>query len=120
VNAGGIVPFNGGSTVEGIWKDGGELTLENEGVYMVSLNTFIPENTTLYTELNVRVNGVRTTGGTLVIDKNSASAALQNSLQTVITVSAGAVVTVTSSETINLSAADPDQAIVTLTLVKIS
>ncbi len=115
-----MVPFNGGSTVEGIWKDEGELTLETEGVYMVTLSASIPENTTLYTELNIRVNGVRTPGGTLVVDKDGTDAPLQVSTQTVITANVGAVLTVTSSEAINLNADSAGDAIITLTVVKIS
>lgn len=120
VNAGGMIPFNGGSTVEGIWKDGGELTLDSAGVYMVTLSGAIPSNVTLYTELDVRVNGVSTPGGTLVLDKDSTGSPLLANTQTVITVSEGAVVTVTSSEAISLSADNDSDPIVTLSIVKIS
>lgn len=120
IAAGGAVPFNGGSTVENIWKDGGSLTLDEEGVYLVTLSADIPANTALYTELDVRVNGVGTPGGTLIVDKDVATDPLQNSIQTVITVSAGAVVTVTSSAAVNLTADSASAPIVTLTLVKIS
>ena len=120
INAGDIIPFNGGSTVEGIWKDGGALTLDTEGVYLVTLSASIPNNVALYTELDVRVNGVSTPGGTLIIDKDVATDPLQTSTQTMITVSEGAVVTVSSSASLNLTAANAADAIVTLTLVKLS
>ena len=114
-----MVPFNGGSTVEGIWKDGGQLTLDTEGVYLVTLGATVPENAVIYTELSVRVNGVTNPGGTLILDKDDTDAPLQASTQTVITVSPGAVVTVTSSEAITLSAPDASDPIVTLSIVRI-
>ena len=120
VNAGGVIPFNGGSTVEGIWKDGGELTLDTAGVYMVTLSADIPENVTLYTELDVRVNGVTNPGGRLVLDKDYTGAPLMANTQTVITVSEGAVLTVTSSEGISFSTSSASQPIFTLSAVKIS
>lgn len=120
VNAGGVIPFNGGSTVEGIWKDGGELTLETPGVYMVTLSADIPENVTLYTELDVRVNGVTNPGGRLILDKEYTDTPLMANTQTVITVNEGAVVTVTSSEGIAFSTSSASQPIVTLSIVKLS
>lgn len=120
VNSGGVIPFNGGSTVEGIWKDGGELTLDTAGVYMVTLSADVPENVTLYTELDVRVNGVTNPGGRLILDKEYADAPLMANTQTVITVNEGAVVTVTSSEGVAFSTGSASQPIVTLSIVKLS
>ena len=120
VNAGGMIPFNGGSTVEGIWKDGGELTLDTAGVYMVTLSADIPENVTLYTELDVRVNGVTNPGGRLVLDKDYTGAPLMSNTQTVITVNEGAVLTVTSTESFAFSIGEASHPIVTLSVVKLS
>ena len=120
INSGGVIPFNGGSTVEGIWKDGGEFTLDTAGVYMVTLSADIPENVTLYTELDVRVNGVTNPGGRLVLDKDYTGAPLMSNTQTVITVNEGAVVTVTSSEGVAFSTSEASQPIVTLSIVKLS
>ncbi|MBQ2954892.1 MAG: hypothetical protein IJE08_00370 [Clostridia bacterium] len=119
VSAGGVIPFNGGSTVEGIWKDGGAFTLEEEGVYLATLTAFAPGNTALYTELDVRVNGIPSPGGTIVIDKVATDPPQNASAQTVITANSGAVVTVTSSEALNLTADDASDPIITLTLVRI-
>jgi len=115
-----MIPFNGGSTVEGIWKDGGELTLDSAGVYMVTLSADIPENVTLYTELDVRVNGVTNPGGRLIIDKDCTNAPLMSSTQTVITVNEGAVLTVTSTESFAFSVGEASHPIVTLSVVKLS
>lgn len=120
VGAGGMVPFNGNSTAEGICKDGGELALNVGGVYLVLLNVSLPENTTVTSELSVRLNGVRATGGTVTLNGSSTTPASQTGAQTVITANAGSVLTVTSSGTIDLNTGDSSGAIVTLTLVKIA
>lgn len=119
VAAGGVIPFNGGSTVEGIWKDGGAFTLEEEGVYLATLTARSPADTALSTELSVRVNGIVNPGGTITFASEATDPPQSASAQTILTVNSGAVVTVTSSEALTLTPENVTDPLVTLTLIKI-
>ena len=120
ISAGGIIPFSGCSTAVGVCQSGGVLTLEEPGVYMVTLGVTIPENDTLDTALNIRLDGTAVPGGAIVIDKNSTDAPLHASTQTVVNACAGSVVTVPSTDTINITTECGDDPIATLTIVKIA
>lgn len=94
--------------------------MDQAGAYMVSLSLNVPCNTSLHTVLTIRLNGEAVPGGTLVIDKEASERPLSAGKQAVIYAGVGSVLTVTSSEPINLMAESAVEAIASLTVVKIS
>lgn len=115
-----MIPFDGPANAMKICMNDGYLTFEESGAYMVSLGVTIPANVYLTTDLSILLNGEAVPGGTLPINKTDTDAPLRAGVQTVVSVCAGAVLSVSTSEPINLEAGNDSAPVFTLTAVKIS
>lgn len=116
VAQGGAIPFNGTSASNGILKSGGEFTITESGAYMISLHVTVPANTTLSTDFVTLIDDGIVAGGTIMIDKMQTDEPLHAQAQTVVSIAAGSVLRVVSSEAVSLSSSGE---VAALTIVKV-
>lgn len=93
--------------------------LSETGVYMISLSVIIPEGDTLNTTFQIRQNGNAVAGGAIVIDKGCTVSPLHAGTQIVLSAAENAVLSVTSSAAVDLTADGSSDPIAVLTIVKI-
>lgn len=115
-----MIPFGSSSTASGMSMNGGMVTLEESGVYLVSLSAVVPDTVLLDTTLNIQLNGANVPGGAIVIDKTDTTAPLYAGVQTVVSANAGSVISVSSTDAISFAAEDAANPIASLTIVKIA
>ncbi len=83
---------------------------------MISLSVMIPANVTLTTDFVTLIDDGIAAGGTVMVNKTQTSMPLNAHTQTVVSASAGSVIRVVSSESINLNTCAQ---IVALNIVKV-
>lgn len=120
VDAGANIPFSGERRTNGVSINGGQITLARSGVYLISLNVTVPANTELDTSFSIRLNGETVLGGTLTVDVSDVTSPTHAIRQVVISACAGAVLTVETSQAIDLTASSTSDPIAVLTAAKIS
>ncbi len=116
IAAGEVIPFDGASSSNGITGSGGAFTLSESGAYMITLSVMIPANTTLTTDFVTLIDDGIAAGGTISINKTQVGEPLYAQTQTVVSVAAGSVIRVVTSENVNISACEQ---IASLTIVKV-
>lgn len=120
IDAGANTPFSGERRANGVSINGGQITLARSGVYLITLNVTVPANTALDTSFSIRLNGETTPGGTLTVNVSDVSSPTHAVRQVVVSACAGAVLTVETSQAIDLTASSTSDPIAVLTVAKIS